>query len=369
MTRHLFRIALTASVVGLGTWFPNDASAQSAPAARSMPVFEVVASWPKVPEGSKLGDASSFAIDAQDNVWLLHRPHTVKPEQKAQAAKPVMVFDPAGNFVKSWGGPGEGFDWPEREHGIHIDHKGSIWIGGNYCEALGLMGLKPVADDAYLKFAPDGRFIMQIGKSNASKGNGDRANVHRASDAWVHAPTNEVFVADGYGNTRIIVFDADSGAFKRMWGAFGKPAAGPDNCKVTSPKEFPDAEGPPHFNIVHAVRVAKDGMVYAADRENRRVQVFNADGTYVKQLIRTAAPFARNLALSADPEQQFLYVGGGKGIVVVDRKSMDVLGTIELPGQLGAGHHIATDSKGNIYIAQTAAGVQKLSFKGMAPAR
>ena len=242
-----------------------------------------------------------------------------------------------------------------------------MWIGGNYCAALALFGLKPVADDALLKFAPDGKFVMQVGRSDASKGNADTANVHRAADAWVHAPSNEVFVADGYGNTRVVVFDADTGAFKRMWGAFGSKPAGDDNCKVTSPKSFPDAEGPPQFNIVHAIRVAKDGTVYAADRENRRVQMFSSDGKYIKQLIQTATPFARNLAFSADPEQQFLYVGAEKDIAIVDRKTLEVVGAIQPPGIIGPGHHIATNSKGNLYIAQTARGMQKLVFKGMSP--
>ena len=138
-----------------------------------------------------------------------------------------------------------------------------------------------------------------------------------------------------------------------------------DSCAIVGPKSFPEGEGLPHFNVAHAIRVANDGMVYLADRENRRVQMFTSDGKFVKQLIRTATPFARDLALSPDPEQQFLYVGGGKAIVVVDRKTLDIVGEIEVPGQIGPGHHIATDSKGNIYIAQTAAGLQKLVFKGM----
>ena len=150
---------------------------------------------------------------------MLHRPRTLKPEDASKAAPPVMVFDAAGNYVKSWGGAGDGFDWPQREHGIHIDHKGFVWIGGNNCPTSGLAGLKPVADDALLKFTLDGKFVMQIGKSNQSKGDTDTANVHRAADAWVPAGSNEVFVADGYGNHRVIVFDADTGAFKRMWGA------------------------------------------------------------------------------------------------------------------------------------------------------
>ena len=353
-----------ACLIGASASLPAaPALAQSAP-SRSLPMFEVDPSWPKVPPQLKIGDASSFAIDAQDNVWLLHRPRTLK-DQAAMAAKPVMVFDSAGNFVKSWGGDGSGFDWPQREHGIHIDAKGFVWIGGNYCAALALFGLKPVADDALLKFAPDGKFVMQVGRSDGSKGNADTANVHRAADAWVHAPANEVFVADGYGNTRVIVFDADTGAFKRMWGAFGNKPAGDDNCRVTAPKSFPDAEGPQQFNVVHAIRVAKDGTVYVADRENRRVQMFSSDGKYIKQLIRTTTPFARNLAFSADPEQQFLYVGAEKDIAIVDRKTLEVVGAIQSPGIIGAGHHIATDSQGNLYVAQTARGMQKLVFKGM----
>jgi DNA-binding beta-propeller fold protein YncE len=341
-----------------------DARAQSQQ-ARSIPIFAVEGSWPKVPPQWKLGDASSVAVDAQDNVYVLHRPRTLKPEDSAKVAPPVIVFDAAGNFLKSWGGPGNGFEWPEREHGIHIDHKGFVWIGGNNCPTSGAQGLKPVADDALLKFSLDGKFVLQIGKSNQSKGDADTTNVHRAADAWVLPRTNELFVADGYGNHRVIVFDADTGAFKRTWGAFGKPPGGDDSCAIVGPKSFPEGEGLPHFNVAHAIRVANDGMVYLADRENRRVQMFTSDGKFVKQLIRTSTPFARDLALSPDPEQQFLYVGGGKAIVVVDRKTLDIVGEIEVPGQIGPGHHIATDSKGNIYIAQTTAGLQKLVFKGM----
>ena len=150
-----------------------------------------------------------------------------------------------------------------------------------------------------------------------------------------------------------------------MWGAFGKPPGGVDRCTVTAPKSFADAEAIPDYNVVHAIRVANDGLVYVADRENRRLQMFTADGGFVKQLVKADVTFARDLAFSPDPAQQFLYVGGGKGIYIVDRMTLDILGMIQVPGQLGPGHHIATDSKGNIYIAQTAAGLQKLVFKGM----
>jgi hypothetical protein len=343
-------------------------SAQAAePTSISLPIFEVDRAWPKVPPQWKLGDASSIAIDAQDNVWVLHRPRTLKPEQAAMAAPPVIVFDTAGNYIKTWGGAGKGYEWPEREHGIHIDYKGFVWLGGNSCPTNGLPGLKPVADDQLLKFTQDGRFLMQIGHSNQSKGNADTTNVHRAADAWVYPPTNELFVADGYGNHRVIVFDADTGRFKRMWGAFGNKPMDDDNCQLVTPSSFSDP-GPRQFSVVHAIRVAKDGTVYVADREYRRVQMFTKNGKFLKQLVRPGEPFARDLALSPDPAQQFLYVGGGNGIYVVDRKTLEIVGNIQPAGIIGPGHEIATDSKGNLYIAQTTAGLQKLTFKGMSPA-
>src|SRR5579863_7616801 len=174
---------------------------------RSLPIFELDRGWPKVPAKWKLGDASSIAIDAQDNIWVLHRPRTLKPEQAAMAAPPVIVFDTAGNYVKAWGGAGKGYEWPEREHGIHIDYKGFVWLGETPAPTNGLPGLKPVADDQLLKFTQDGRFVLQIGHSNQSKGNTDKLNLHRPADAWLYPPTNELFVADGYGNHRVAVFD------------------------------------------------------------------------------------------------------------------------------------------------------------------
>jgi len=346
---------------------PVSAAQAVQPKARSLPMFEVDRAWPNVPAKWKLGDPSSFAVDSRDDIWLLHRPRTLKPDQAAIAAPPVMVFDTAGNFVKAWGGAGIGYEWPEREHGIHVDYKGFVWISGNNCPTNGLPGLRRVADDQLLKFTQDGTFVMQIGHSNQSKGNADTQNLHRAADVSVYPRTNELFVADGYGNHRVAVFDADTGVFKRMWGAFANKPVDDDHCEVVTPQSFPAGPGPQNFSIVHAIRIARDGMLYVADRENRRVQMFMTDGTFVKQLVKTDTTFARDLALSPDPEQEFLYVGNGADIAIVDRKTLETVGSIKIAGMIGGGHQIATDSKGNIYIAQTTAGLQKLTFKGMSP--
>lgn len=328
-------------------------------------MFEADPSWPKVPAKWKLGDASGVAIDAQDRVWVLHRPRTLPANQAAMAAPPVIVFDTAGNFIRAWGGPGKYYEWPEREHGIYIDYKGFVWIGGNNCPARNLPGLKAVWDDELLKFTQDGKFVMQIGHSNKSSGNADTKNLHQPADAFVYRKTNELFVADGYGNHRVAVFDADTGEFKRLWGAFGNKPADLLHCPPQFLTAVPDGPGPQQFSIVHSIRVSDDGLVYVADRENRRVQVFTVEGKFITQLVKGEGPFARDLALSPDPRQQFLYVGAGSEIAVLDRKRFKIVESIRGVGMLGGGHLMATDSKGNIYTAQTDRGLQKLVFKGM----
>jgi len=359
-------IALVAAAAMGATALTATGAAAQTPAqaqTRSVPTFAVDPAWPKVPPQWKLGDVSSMTTDAQGNIWVLHRPRTLKDPDFAKAAPPVIVFDQAGNYVKSWGGDGQGYDWPQREHGIYIDPKGFVWLGGNNCPSNGLARLKPVADDAILKFTQDGKFVMQIGHSNQSKGNADTANVHRAADVQVYPPTNELFVADGYGNHRVIVFDADTGAFKRMWGAFGNKPQDDDHCEIVRHTNF-DPPGPQNLSVVHSIRVAHDGMVYVADRENRRVQLFSNDGKFIKQHLNGASTFANSVALSPDQDQQFLYVGAGKQIAILDRKSLDRVGLVDLPGMIG-GHLITTDAKGNIYVAGTGQGLQRLVYKGM----
>jgi hypothetical protein len=360
--------SITLTGVGCGQSSETNVAAQvEENSAAGIPTFRVDHDWPQVPAQWRLGDVSSIAIDAQDNAWLLHRPRTLPPDEAGMAAPAVLGFDSEGNFLDAWGGAGDGYEWPQREHGLHIDYRGFAWLGGNNCPARNLPGLEPVADDQLLKFTLDGEFIMQLGRSNASGGNSDSDNLHEPADAFVHPDTNELFVADGYGNHRVAVFDADTGVFKRMWGAFGNVPEDDDHCPNISLDSVPDGPGPPQLSVVHAIRVSNDGMVYVADRENRRVQVFTLDGEFIDQIIRGDVPFARNLALSPDPEQRFLYVGGGAGIMVLDRRTLEVLTTIGGDGVIGPGHQIQTDSLGNLYIAATGAGFQRLIFTGLSP--
>jgi DNA-binding beta-propeller fold protein YncE len=365
-----------------------------APAAASheVPKFEVDPAWPKIPNGWVMGQVSSAACDDQGNIWVLQRPSTVRPGQKT--GPPVMVFDQAGNYIKGWGGPGDGYDWPQTEHGIFVDYKGFVWIGGSG------------NDDQILKFTKDGKFVMQIGHGGKKKTNQDTEDFWEPADVFVYPKTNELFVADGYRNKRVIVLDADTGAFKRMWGAFGnvptddaaptgggegadaagrgRGGRGPDPNRIPAKELDPKDQGPQQFNLVHGVKVSNDGLVYVSDRGGKRVQVFSIDGKYITQIwidrwCETTGQgcgngqTAASTAFSADPAQRFLYVASRSParIWIYDRKTLEPLDSFGrpgvAPGEFYVLHHMTTDSKGNLYTSEVEDGkrIQKFVFKGL----
>ncbi|PYS19108.1 MAG: hypothetical protein DMG11_32115 [Acidobacteria bacterium] len=305
----------------------------------NVPHFEVDPRFPQLPAGKVLGDMSSVAVDSHDHVWMIHRPRTVPEAQRTNAAPPVLEFDETGKFLAGWGGPGAGFEWPEREHGIYVDASGDVWISGNNgYAAAGTPAPPGKSDDMLLKFTSDGKFLMQIGHAGKSTGDADKDNVKQTADMMVFK--NELFVADGYGNHRVVVFDTKNGAFKRTWGANG---------------------GPP-FNIAHAIKVSNDGLVYLADRGNQRVQVFTTSGAF-KQEVKIGAgtnqmQTAAGLAFSPDRAQRHLYVAdiGNNQINILDRQSLKILDKFgkagTAPGEFGTIHELAADSKGNIYTAE-----------------
>ncbi len=360
-----------------------------------IPTYQAVA-WPQIPNNWVLGLASGLAIDSQDHIWVVHRPRTAAEADRDRAAPAVLEFDAAGNYIQGWGGPeyveSQEFDWPVTEHGINVDSQGNVWISGS-----------GNGDDQILKFTRDGQFLLQIGKAGASTGNTDTQNVNRAADIYVHAETNEVFVADGYGNRRIIVFDADTGAFKRMWGAYGHPPTDPT----------PDEEeyDPDHFRLVHGVRISRDGLVYVSDRAGMRLQVFTTDGEFLyekpmgrypdpdpalmaarandtsfgvptTELIEATARAHQSVsrtAFSPDPEQRWLYVAerSDHQVVVLDRTTLQELTRFGEHGdELGETyilHDMTADSQGNLYtvevnnIGGTRKRTQKWELTGVSP--
>ncbi len=325
------------------------------------PAFTVDATWPAIPNNWVLGEVTSVSVDRNDNIWVLHVPQSIPEAQRANAAPPVLQFDAAGKLLTSWGGPGNGKAWLGREHGIFVDADDFVWLGGR---AGWPRATTPgVSDDMIMKFTMTGELVMQIGRSGQSTGNLDTANVHQATDVFVDADANEVYVADGYGNKRVIVFDSETGSFTRRWGAFGNPppATFAPNAPTPQPQTTPD--GPPEFGLPHAIKVSKDGVVYLADRINNRIQMFTREGRFLKQVRVTnegsdVVPVPAGFAFSPDPNQQFLYVvdSGPMRVVIFDRQTMAQIGVVGSrganPGQFDIVHHMAVDSKGNLYTAE-----------------
>ncbi|MDF0546301.1 hypothetical protein PX699_28485 [Sphingobium sp. H39-3-25] len=315
--------------------------------------------WLKIPDGKLIGDVSAVAVDHRDNVWILTRPRSVAGADRARALPPVLKFDRDGRFVAGWGGAGQGYDWPTTEHSIAVDRRGHVWVSGSFrADAKS-------ADDMVLEFTGKGEFVKQIGVRGASHGDGDTANLHAPGDIFVDDTAREVYVADGYGNRRIIVFDEHSGRFKRMWSGFGAPPpaeAAPDPRPVGTAFTPDSGDGPAGFNGVHGVEVSRDGLVYVSDRNNQRVQIFTRKGKYIRQFFvdrnMPSPQSASGIAFSPDKRQRTLYIAdwGNSRLLVYDRDSLSLLGSIgergTAPGQFIGPHLIATDSRGHVYVAE-----------------
>jgi DNA-binding beta-propeller fold protein YncE len=373
------------------------------------PRFEVDPLWPKpLPNHWVLGNVIGVATDAQDHIWIIHRQASLEPMENYAAANPpgpkrrpgvveadccapappVLEFDQAGTLINSWGGPGEGYDWPETNHGIFVDYKGNVWIGGNGRPRPGKAasasgGAPPESqntppgyynDNMVLEFTQSGKFLMQIGKPGQSKGSNDLENLKGPAKLYVDPKTDELYVADGYGNHRVIVFDASTGKYKRHWGAYGhKPDDTP--LGLYQPNDPPAQQ---FRNPVHCAQLSNDNLLYVCDRVNDRIQVFKPDGTFVKEQILYKDTLGDgsvwDIAFSRDPQQKYIYLadGANEKVHILDRESLQVLTSFgdggRQPGEFYAVHSIASDSKGNIYTTETYRGqrVQRFLYKGLA---
>jgi len=366
------------------------------------PRFEVDPLWPKpLPNHWLLGQTIGVSADAQDHIWIIHRAGSLEPgelhadakppiAQCCSAAPPVLSFDQEGNLVAHWGGPGEGFDWPNSNHGITIDYKGNVWIGGNgrgpqptgqqapnaannEGQVAGVQGY--FNDSMILKFTQAGKFLMQIGKPGKSKGSNDIDNLRLPAKTFVDKVANEVYVADGYGNHRVIVYDADTGKYKRHWGAYGNKPSDVDQGNYD-----PNAPPAQQFrNPVHCAELSVDRLLYVCDRVNDRVQVFKPEGTFVKEMFinkeTRGSGSAWDIAFSKDAQQKYMYLTDGENnrVHIIERATLEHLTSFgeggRQPGEFYGVHSIATDSKGNIYTTETYRGqrVQKFVYKGMTP--
>jgi DNA-binding beta-propeller fold protein YncE len=339
-------------------------------AEEKVPQFAVDAAWPKpLPNNWILGQVAGIATDKYDRIWVVQRPRTLTPRERAAeqnppeakccaAAPPVLLFDTSGNLLRSWGGGGPGYQWPENEHGIFVDDNDFVWLAGN-----------GKTDGQLLKFTMDGKFVLQIGKPGTGNDSNSTERLGSPADVAVDVVAKEVFAADGYGNRRVVVFDSETGAYKRHWGAYANK---PNDEK--QPKYDPAAPPSQQFgNPVHCIRLGKDGLIYVCDRTNNRMQVFRKDGTFVSEHIFEKNTLGNgtvyDLVFSPDAAQKHIYmIDGMNGEVrIVDHATKTVLGRFGRPGrqvgQFTALHNIAVDRQGNIYTAEVQTGQRVQKFR------
>lgn len=376
-TRKLAAVAaLVAAIVALGIGQAALEAATQGKAAQA-PLFEVDPFWPDpLPNHWVLGSVIGVGVDSRDHVFIVHRQQTLNARTEigasasppigecCVAAPPVLEFDARGKFVNGWGGPGEGYTWPESNHGIAVDNKDNVWIGGN-----------GQGDSHILKFSHEGKLLRQIGIPGKAANSASTESFGRVAKVSFDNAANEAYVSDGYANKRVAVLDMNTGAVKRFWGAYGNT---PDDANL-GPYN-PDAPLAQQFrNPVHCAEPSNDGMVYVCDRPNNRIQVFRKDGSYVKEARiapRTLGDGSVwDIAFSKDAQQKYIYLADGKNekVYIIERLTLEVLTSFgdggRQPGQFFAVHSIATDSKGNIYTTETYEGkrLQKFVFKGLAP--
>ena len=389
-TRPLLR-GVTSLALGVVAGVLPHASQRNS-GSTAAPAFQVDPFWPRpLPNHWILGSVTGVAVDAQDHIWLVHRgmdsltarteagigtnPPTA--ESCCAPAPAVLEFDQAGALLNSWGGPGQGYDWPRTPAGITVDAKGNVWIAGTAQTPAAVAGQAPPppADAHVVKFSRDGKFLLQIGQPGKIEGSFSKTTLNRPASFSIDAAAHEVYVADGLGNRRVVVFDSETGAYKRHWGAYGQPTN-----EAPLPTYDPDKPPDKQFNVVSCVKIAKDGLIYVCDRHNDRIQVFKKDGTFVKEAFVSKSTLGEgavwDIAFSNDPPQRFLYVADGSDqkVWVLRRDTLDVVSSVgaggRWPGHFYGVGNIAVDSKGNLYTGETYEGkrLQKFLFKGVGAA-
>lgn len=351
--------------------------APGSPTAGMLPIYEVDPIWPKtpaLPNDWTWGDIRGLFVDDEDHLWVIHMPSSLTPQEIGSAqdppiadccfpAPPVLEMDAEGNLLRSWGGPNDEYVWPVPEHGIYMDHKGFLWIGTS-------------GGSHVMKFTQDGKLVMTIGEPGVNKGSNDPDHLGGPANFYVEPKTNEIFIADGYRNRRVVVYDADTGEYKRHWGAYGKV---PDD---EYEYEYPvDPDNPPQqYSTVHGIIGTKDGLIYVADRRGNRIQAFDQQERYLmERFVRPetgAAGSGFSLQTSRDAEQSLLYLmdGTNQRVWILRRKDLRILDRFGRPGRQAGefirAHMMAIDSKNRVYTGEAGNGrrIQRWILKGTRPA-
>lgn len=342
------------------------------------PVFRVDASWPQeLPNNWILGPITSVFVDARDHVWITHLPETLTPEEAAAVQDPligeccvpapvVIELDPAGAVVQAWGDPAtqDVSVFPRNAHGLFVDHDEHVWIG-------------TYRHHRVMKFTRSGEHLATLGEYDETGGSDDAVLLGGPAGVWVDPETNEVFVADGYRNRRVVVFDGETGEYLRHWGAYGEPPD--DEAEYDYAARTAESPPPPQFSTVHGLVGSADGLIYVADRRGNRIQVFRQDGAFVTE--KTVAPLTRAsgsafvVALSPDEEQRWLYLADGTNhkVWVLRRSELEIVGAFgrggRQAGQFIRPHGMDVDSQGNIYVGEASTGRRVQKFVAGNPNR
>lgn len=348
--------ALLAGLTILNSCAPESAAAPPAGAA-----FEVDPSWPQTfPDNWILGQVTGLHVDDRDHVWVVHQ-SVVLSEAEAGAsldppiseccvpAPPVIEIDAEGRVVQGWGGPGDGYFWPSSPHGVFVDHEDNVWIGSNSFHQI-------------MKFTRDGRHLMTIGEPEVNEGSNAPDLLGGPAAVFRYPDSDEIFVADGYRNRRVVVYDANTGEYLRHWGAYGER---PDD-EYRRGERGVDAPPAEQFSTVHGIVGSHDGLLYVADRSNNRVQVFRTDGEFVMERMVAPATLASgssfSVGLSPDPDQTYLYLADGTNhkVWILRRADLEVVGSFgrggRQVGQFIRVHNLGVDSQGNVYTGEAADG-------------
>ncbi len=329
------------------------------------PSFAVDSGWPReMPDLWIMGSVTGVFVDAQDHVWVTHLPETLTPEEISAVQDPplgtccvpapvVVEFDPEGNVVQGWGDPAtqDVSEFPRNAHGIFVDHNDYVWVG-------------TYRHHRVMKFTRSGYHLMTIGRYDENGGSDDTTLLGGPAGIWVDPEDNEVFIADGYRNRRVVVFDGETGAYLRHWGAYGEPPD--DEYAYDYANLDPDRSPPRQFSTVHGLAGSNDGLIYVADRRGNRIQAFDQSGAFQAERIVAPTTLASGsafvVAFSPDAEQRWLYLADGTNhkVWILRRSDLEIVGEFGRGGrQLGQflrPHGMSVDSRGNIYVGEASTG-------------
>jgi len=330
--------------------------------ADGVPTFTVDPSWPQeMPDLWIMGSVTGVFVDDRGHVWVTHLPETLTDEEISAVTDPpigdccvpapaVVEFDAEGRVVQGWGDPDDDISvYPRNPHGVFVDHEGYVWVG-------------TYRHHRVQKFTRDGELVMTIGRYDESAGSDDTELLGGPAGIWVDPETNEAFIADGYRNRRVVVYDAETGEYRRHWGAYGEA---PDDDYDFGPRGA-DAPPPEQFSTVHDIVGSNDGRIYVADRRGNRIQVFDRSGAFLAEKVIAPETLASGSAfafsLSPDEEQRWLYLADGTNhkVWILERETLDVVGSFGRGGrQIGQflrPHGMGIDAEGNLYVGEASTG-------------